>query len=142
MEVLAAFGDGGDEGDAEAAAPVAEEVGEGGGFVVLAGTELGVGDDGERHEEESVAEALEGSGPRVVRIVGVEIEVAVVEEGDADDHDGSEEKETRFDDAALNELCADGGEYGDDEGSGPEDEAGVDGTVAVERLKELRDHCG
>ncbi len=47
-----------------------------------------------------------------------------------------------LDDAALDELCADGCEEGDDEGSGPEDEAGVDGAVAVEGLEELRDHRG
>ena len=33
-----------------------------------------------------------------------------------------------------------GASSGDDEGSGSEDEAGVDGAVAVERLQELRDH--
>ena len=66
--------------------------------------------------------------------------MAVVEEGHADDHDGSEEKEARLDDAALDELRADGSEEGDDERAGPEDEACVDGAVAVEGLEELRDH--
>ena len=47
-----------------------------------------------------------------------------------------------MDDAALHELRADGSEQGNDERSGPEDEAGVDGAVAVERLQDLRDHCG
>ena len=75
-------------------------------------------------------------------VVGVEVEVAVVEEGDADDHDGSEEEELGLDDAALDELCAYGSEEGDDEGSGSEDEAGVDGAVAVEGLEDLRDHRG
>src|SRR5205823_5977371 len=111
-------------------------------LVVLLGAELRVGDDGERHEEEGVAEALQGAGPGVVLVVGVEVEVAVVEEGDADDHDGAEEKDARFDEAALDELRAYGGEEGDDERSRSEDEAGVDGAVAVERLEELRDHRG
>ena len=39
-------------------------------------------------------------------------------------------------------MRADGGEEGDDERSGPEDEAGVDGAVAVEGLEDLRDHRG
>jgi hypothetical protein len=78
--------------------------------------------------------------PRRSGVVGVEVEVAVVEEGDAYDHDGSEEQEARFDEAALDELRADGGEEGDDERAGSEDEAGVDGAVAVEGLEKLRDH--
>ena len=106
------------------------------------GLELRVGDDGERNEEEGVAETLQCAGESVVFVVGVEIEVAVVKEGDADDHDGSEEKERGLDDAALDELRAYGCEEGDDERSGPEDEAGVDGAVAVEGLEELRDHRG
>ena len=75
-------------------------------------------------------------------VVGVEVEVAVVEERHADDHDGSEEQDARFDDAALDQLGAYGGEEGDDESSGSEDESGVDGAVAVEGLQELRDHRG
>ena len=101
MEVLAALGHGGDEGDAEAAAPVAEEVGEGRGFIVLCRAELRIGDDGEGHEEEGVAEALQGPGPGVVGVVGLEIEVTVMDHGDADDHDRSEEQDARMDDAAL-----------------------------------------
>ena len=142
MEVLAALADGGDEGDAEASAPVAEEVGERGGPVVLRGAELRVGDDGERHEEEGVTETLQGAGESVVSVVGVEVEVAVVDERDTHDHDGSEKKDLRADEAALDELCAYWCEEGDDERSGPEDEAGVDGAVAVEGLEELRDHRG
>jgi|SRR5882757_7424388 len=45
-----------------------------------------------------------------------------------------------MDDAALDQLRADGCEQGDDEGSGPEDKSGIDGAVAVERLQDLRDH--
>ena len=59
------------------------------------GRELRVGDDRERNEEEGVAEALQSAGQGVVAIVGVEVEVAVVEEGDADDHDGAEEQDAR-----------------------------------------------
>src|SRR5579871_2739774 len=107
MEALAAFADGGDEGDAEASAPVAEEVGEAGGPIVLIGAELGVGDDAQRNEEEGVAEALEGSGEGVVSVVGLQVEAAVVEHrcgygSDTDDDEGA-----RMDDIALDQLCAD-----------------------------------
>ena len=44
------------------------------------GLELRVGDDRERDEEEGVAESLQGARQGVVGVVGVEIEVAVVEE--------------------------------------------------------------
>src|SRR5260370_32136249 len=103
---MASLGDGGDEGYAEAAAPVTEEVGERRGLVVLRWAELRVGDDRERDEEEGVSEALQGAGPGVVIVVGVEVEVAIVEEGDADDHDSAEEEDARFNEAALDELCA------------------------------------
>ena len=68
--------------------------------------------------------------------------MAVVEEGDAYDRDGAEEEDLWPDDASLYELRAYGGEEGDDERSRPEDEAGVDGAVAVEGLEELGDHRG
>ena len=63
-------------------------------------------------------------------------------EGDAYDHHGSEEEELGLDDAALDELRSYWCENCDDEGSGSEDEAGVDGAVAVEGLEKLRDHRG
>ena len=47
-----------------------------------------------------------------------------------------------MDEAALYELCANGGEEGNEEGSGSEDKSGIDGAIPVERLQELRDHCG
>ena len=49
----------GDEGDAEAAALIAEEVGEAGGFVVLFFRQVGVGELADRNEECCDAEALE-----------------------------------------------------------------------------------
>ncbi len=47
-----------------------------------------------------------------------------------------------MDDAALHQLRADRGEQRDDEGAGSEDQAGIDGAVAVEGLQDLRDHRG
>ena len=85
---------------------------------------------------------MQAACPGVVVVVGGEVEVAVVEEGHADDQNSSEEEDARVDDAALDQLRTDGSEEGDDERSGPEDQAGVDGAVSVERLQDLRDHGG
>src|SRR5579875_1294143 len=138
VEVLAALGERGGEGDAEGSAPVAEEVGKAGGAVVLVRAELGVGEHGERDEEEGVAEALQGARPGEVPVVGLQVEAAVVDERDADDGDGTEEHGARVHDAALHELRADRSEQCDDEGSGTEDEAGVCGAIAEEGLEDLR----
>src|ERR1700739_981576 len=129
MEVLAALGHGGDEGNTEAATPVAKEVGERRGLVVLVGFELRIRNDRQRHEEKGVAETLQSAGQGVVTIVRIEVEVAVVEERNANDHQRTEEQDARLDDAALHQLGADWRKHSDDQRPRPEYESGVDGAI-------------
>lgn len=142
MKVLPPLAHCRDKRDAEAAAPVAKEVGKAGGAVVLAGLELGVSDDAERDKEESIAESLKAAGQRIVRVIGLKVEAAVEEHRCGYGDDADAEQDARMNDAALYELSPGRRQQRNDEGPGPENQPGVDRTIAIERLQQLRNHGG
>ena len=140
MEVLAALTHGGDERDSEASTPIPAKICERGRAVVLVGPQLRICDHRERDEEEGVAKTLQSTGPRVVAVVGLQREIAIVQERQADDDQRSEQQHPGMNNATLNELGSDWRKNRDDEGTRPEDEARIDCTVAVKRLQYLRNH--
>src|ERR1700745_335576 len=80
-----------DECDPEAASPVAEEIRQGGSFVILLRLELRIRNHRERNKKECVAKPLQGACPCVVTVVRSEIEMAVMEERDSDNQQRDEE---------------------------------------------------
>src|ERR1700760_635791 len=106
--------------DPEAASPVAEEIREGGSLVVLLGLELRIRNHRERNKEECVAKSLQGACPCVVAVVRSEIEMAVVEERDADDQQCDQEHIAGVDEPALQKLCSHWREQCNDECPGAE----------------------
>src|ERR1700733_4525966 len=75
-------------------------------------------------------------------VIRLKCEAAVIHHGKKDDDQAEEQEFIGMHDAALDQLCANWCEQGDDESSGTEDETCVDGTVSIERLQYLRDHRG
>ena len=59
------------EGDAEAAAEIAEEIGEARGLVVEFLGQVGVGEAADRNEEEGDAEALDQAAPDERAVIGI-----------------------------------------------------------------------
>src|SRR6516165_8715418 len=78
MVLSPAFEHGGDEGDAEAPAPVAAEIGQARGFVVLVAGQIRIGELSHRHEHKGVAEALVSAGEREMKIVSLGSEAAII----------------------------------------------------------------
>src|SRR5690348_9906756 len=140
MKFQAAVRYGVEECDPEAASPVAEKIGQRRGLVVLIRLELRISDHGERNKEECVAKPLQGACPCVVAIVCREIEMAVMEKRDADNQQCDKEHVTGVDEAALQELRSERCEQSDHERAGTEHQPGVDGTIPVKRLENLRNH--
>src|SRR5689334_4331633 len=74
-----AFEHGGDEGNAEAPAPVPAEVREARSFVILVLGQIRIGELRHRHEHEGIAEALIGAGKRKMEVISLRSETAIIE---------------------------------------------------------------
>lgn len=80
MEALTPLTQGSQECNAEAPAPIAKEVGEGRGAIILLRRQLRVADDRKWHEEEGVTDPSHDASERVVAEVSVEVEATGVNE--------------------------------------------------------------
>src|SRR6185312_1268752 len=138
MKILAARACGRYKSNSKTASPVAKQIRQTGGFVVLVRPQLRVRNDIDGYEEEPVSEALKCPGKCVVSVVGPKVKRAVVPHGSRTDNKANDDQPARMHKAALDELCADGGEHGNDKCSGTQHEARVDGAISIERLQHLR----
>ena len=79
MKVCPSLRSSGNERNAKAPAPIAEQIGQAGGLVVLVRTQLRIGDQIHRNEKQAVAESLKRPDPTEMRAIRLEIHVAVKE---------------------------------------------------------------
>src|SRR6266404_49769 len=132
----AARENGGDEGDAEAAALIAEKIREAGSFVVFVFRQVGIGELADGDEERRNTKTLQGSKKSDVSVVCTEIDARVTPHGKAEDDVAGENEGLDAD--FGKDFDNHGSENNDDHGARTEDEAGVGCGVAVKPLQHLR----
>jgi hypothetical protein len=74
----------GDKRNPETPTPIAKQISQAGGFVVLVGAQLRIGDEVHRDQKEAIPKSLKSPYPTEMRTAGIEVCMAVQNHRDGD----------------------------------------------------------